>query len=72
MSYNRELSECVFLIFNRNNEYKDFADVLTAVHVDNNTLFQDIVFIFKIRLMILVNYPRKPLNGIHITQMLRQ
>ena len=43
MSFNREISECIFIIFNNNKEYKEFADILTAVHVDNNKLFQIIV-----------------------------
>ena len=43
MSYNREISESIFLLFNNNNEYKEFSDILTTVHVDNNKLFQSIV-----------------------------
>jgi hypothetical protein len=43
MCYNREISESIFLLFNNNKEYKEFANILTSVHVDNNKLFQSIV-----------------------------
>ena len=43
LSYNREITECIFLLFNNNEEFKGFADTLTSVHVDNNKLFQNIV-----------------------------
>ena len=45
MSYNREISECIFVLFNNNDEFKEFADILTAVHVDNNIFFTNIVII---------------------------
>ncbi len=43
MCYNREISESIFLLFNNNKQYKEFANILTSVHVDNNKLFQSIV-----------------------------
>ena len=49
MSYNREISESIFKLFNSNKEYQLFADILTAVHVDNNKLFQSIVTTTNIR-----------------------
>lgn len=43
MKYNREISEAVFVLYDNNEEYKDFAYVLNKVHIDNNKLFQQIV-----------------------------
>ncbi len=43
MSYNREISECIFTLFDNNQEFKELAEILTQVHVDNNKLFSNIV-----------------------------
>lgn len=45
LSYNREISECIFLLFDKNEEFKEFASSLTSVHMDNNRQFQTIVLI---------------------------
>ena len=42
MDFNRELSECILILYGDNKEYIDFADILTNVHVDNNKLFNQI------------------------------
>jgi hypothetical protein len=43
MRYNREISESIFILYDNNLEYKEFAYVLNKVHVENNKLFRDIV-----------------------------
>ena len=43
MSYNREISECILILFDNNQEFKELAEILTQVHVDNNKLFFQIV-----------------------------
>jgi hypothetical protein len=43
MKYNREISESIFVLYDNNEEYKEFASVLNKVHVDNNKLFKEIV-----------------------------
>jgi hypothetical protein len=45
LSYNREISECIFLLFDKNDEFKEFASSLTSVHMDNNRLFQTVVLL---------------------------
>jgi hypothetical protein len=43
MNYNRQISESVFVLYDGNEEYREFAQVLNQVHVDNNKLFKQIV-----------------------------
>lgn len=42
MDFNRELSECVIILYGGNKEFEDFADIITKIHVDNNKLFNQI------------------------------
>jgi hypothetical protein len=42
LQYNRDINECIFLLYNNSVEYKEFQDILTNVHVDNNKIFQKI------------------------------
>jgi hypothetical protein len=44
MTYNRDISECIYVLYNGSEEYKSFSNILTQVHVDNNKLFSQIVF----------------------------
>lgn len=42
MHFNREISECLFALYDQSEEYKEFADTLTRVHVEGNKLFNQI------------------------------
>lgn len=57
MNYNREISESIFVLYDDNEEYKEFAQVLNKVHVDNNKLFKEIVILIfiKFRLKIYID-----------------
>ena len=43
MEYNREMIESIFVLYDDNEEYKEFAHILTQVFVDNNKLFRQMV-----------------------------
>ena len=42
LEYNRDINQCIFLLYNNTIEYKEFQDSLTSVHIDNNKIFQTI------------------------------
>ena len=46
MKYNKELSEIIFILYENNEEFKEFAFVMNHVHMDNNKLIMQIVIIF--------------------------
>ena len=43
LSYNREITESIYILYDNNQEYKEYAEILTQVHVDNNKLFSQLV-----------------------------
>lgn len=45
MTYNSELSECIFILYNNSEEFKEFSEILTKVHLDNNKIFSQYVYI---------------------------
>lgn len=57
LAYNREISECIFILYDNNQEYKEYSEILTQVHVDNNKLFSQLVNFF-INLCELLNCSR--------------
>jgi hypothetical protein len=42
LQYNRDINQCIFLLYNKTVEYKEFQETLTNVHIDNNKYFQNI------------------------------
>lgn len=42
MEYNRELSECIFLLYNKNTQYKEFSELLTRIHIESNKIFTSV------------------------------
>ncbi len=42
ISYNREISETLYILYDNNEEYKHFFNILSQVHLDNNKTFKDI------------------------------
>lgn len=42
MHFNRDISEIIFTLYDQSDEYKDFADIITRVHVEGNKLFNQI------------------------------
>jgi hypothetical protein len=43
MQYNRELTECLFLLYKETKSYKEFSESLTKIHIDNNLIFSSIL-----------------------------
>ena len=43
MSYNKEINEVLYIIYDENKENVDFANNLETLHINNNKLFQNLV-----------------------------
>lgn len=43
MTFNRELSECIFVLYGKSEERQEFGNILTQIHVDNNKIFNQMI-----------------------------
>lgn len=43
MQYNRDLTECIFLLYKDTKTFNLFSDSLTKIHIDNNLTFPSIL-----------------------------
>jgi hypothetical protein len=41
-TYNRDITECIFLLYGNTNEYNELRDIFIKIRVDNNRIFQNI------------------------------
>ena len=43
-SFNRDLTESILIIYDKNDDFKEFQEILSNIHIENNSSLREMVF----------------------------